>query len=340
MSAQRLANQVSSFGPVSCGVVPEAVLVRNEPCVLRGLVSHWPLVQAASKGPEQALAVLRAHWHQATVGVFRMAPQTRGRIAYLSDFSGFNFSREFMPFGHLLDELQALSTQDEPQTLYMGSTTLDACLPGLRASHALQLQTPEEPLVSLWLGNRVGVPAHQDWPSNLACCVAGQRHFTLYPPDAVGDLYIGPLEFTPAGQPISLVDAAEPDLSRFPRFAAAQARALNVTLEPGDAIFIPSLWWHQVESSGPLGALINYWWRRSPAWLDSPTQALWLAMALVRDLPAPERQAWRALFDHYVFEADERTAAHLPEPARGLLSPLSEVSMRRLRALLLNKLNR
>jgi hypothetical protein len=340
MSAARGPFSPPSLPLAAPGRVPDAVLTRDEPCVLRGLLAHWPLVQAASRGLEPALAELRTHWADATVGVFRMAPETRGRIAYLSDFSGFNFSREFMPFGRLLEALQAQATEAEPTTLYMGSTTLDACLPGFRASHPLQLSTPEEPLASLWLGNRVCVPAHQDWPSNLACCVAGQRHFTLFPPDAVADLYIGPLEFTPAGQPISLVDAAQPDLQRFPRYAAAQARALHVTLEPGDALFIPSLWWHQVESTSALGGLVNYWWRRSPAWLDSPTHALWMALATVRDLPQAERQAWRALFEHYVFQADAHTAEHLPPPARGLLAPLDETGMRRLRALLLNKLNR
>lgn len=312
----------------------------DTPALLPGLAAHWPLVQAARRSEPEALALLRSHWQGATVGVFRMAPQTRGRIAYTPDFTGFNFTRELMPFGSLLDELAVLREQPDPATLYMGSTTLEACLPDFAATHALDLQTPEPPLVSLWLGNRVRVPAHQDWPSNLAVCVAGTRRFTLFPPDAVADLYIGPLELTPAGQPISLVDAEAPDLERFPRFARAAARAQHFELGPGDAIYIPSQWWHQVDAPGPLGGLINYWWRSSPEWLDAPTSALWLTLASVRDLPPAERQAWRALFDHYVFDADAQTAEHIPEAARGMLGPMSEPAMRRLRALLLNRLKR
>ncbi|MFT7722369.1 MAG: cupin-like domain-containing protein [Roseateles sp.] len=327
------------------GQVPPEALALDAPCVLRGLVAHWPVVRAArDEGAGAAAAVLRAHWRDASVGVYEMAPETRGRIAYDAAFTGFNFTPRLMPFGALLDQLLAWQHEPAPPTLYMGSTTLDTCLPGLRDTHTLAVPAGfadgEEPLVSLWLGNRVRVPAHQDWPANLACCASGRRRFTLYPPDAVGDLYVGPLEFTPAGQPVSLVDADAPDLARHPRFAAAQARAQVVELAPGDALVIPSQWWHQVESLAPLSALVNYWWRRAPEWRDSPVAALWLAMATVRDLPPAERAAWRALFDHYVFDADDTTAGHIPPHARGLLAPLDATGMRRLRALLLKKLNR
>ena len=44
--------------------------------------------------------------------------------------------------------------------------------------------------------------------------VAGRRRFTLFPPEQVANLYIGPLDLTPAGQPVSLVDQAQPDLVR------------------------------------------------------------------------------------------------------------------------------
>lgn len=328
------------------GWVPPEVMARDTPCVLRGLVSHWPLVQAAAvsgeahQGAAAAADFLHRHWQGATVGAFQMPPETQGRIAYNADFSGFNFSRQFMPFDQVLAQLLAWQDLTPSPYLYVGSTTVDTCLPSFRAAHPLAFDTPEEPLVSLWLGNRITVPAHQDWPSNIACCAAGRRRFTLFPPDAVGDLYVGPLELTPAGQPISLVDASAPDLQRFPRYAKALARAQVVTLEPGDAIYIPSLWWHQVEGLDAFNVLINYWWRQSPAWADTPTHALWLALATVRDLPPAERAAWRSLFDHYVFEADARTAEHIPAPARGFLAPFDEASMRRMRAWLMKKLNR
>ncbi|MFX8258165.1 cupin-like domain-containing protein, partial [Acinetobacter baumannii] len=86
----------------------------------------------------------------------------------------------------------------------------------------------------------------------------------------------------PAGQPISLVDLAAPDLARFPRFAEALPHAQVVTLEPGDALFIPSQWWHGVEGLDPINALVNFWWRQTPAFMDTPLNTLMLALLTLR----------------------------------------------------------
>jgi len=112
----------------------------------------------------------------------------------------------------------------------------------------------------LWLGNEVVTPAHFDESHNLACVVSGRRRFTLLPPEQVGNLYIGPLDFAPTPTPISLVSFRAPDFARFPRFHDALAAAQVAELEPGDALYIPSLWWHHVESIGLLNTMVNYWW--------------------------------------------------------------------------------
>lgn len=170
--------------------------------------------------------------------------------------------------------------------------------------------------------------------------VAGRRRFTLFPPQQLANLYIGPLDLTPAGQPVSLVDIAAPDLQRFPRYAQALEHALVAELEPGDALFIPSMWWHHVQALTPFNVLVNFWWRQSPAYMDSPMNALMLALLTMRDLPAEQRAIWQDVFDHYVFDADADTAAHMPESARGVLAPMDEARARSLRARLLQRLNR
>ena len=55
---------------------------------------------------------------------------------------------------------------------------------------------------------------------------------------------------TIAGQPISMVDLDDPDFERFPKFREALRHALVAELEPGDAIYIPALWWHGVQATG------------------------------------------------------------------------------------------
>jgi len=239
----------------------------------------------------------------------------------------------------VLDEIARQSKSEIPPAIYVGSTTVDTCLPGFRAENDLALGN-RQPLVSIWLGNRTRIAAHHDLPDNIACVVAGRRRFTLFPPEQLENLYIGPLDFTPAGQAISLVDFARPDFAKFPKFAAALQQAQVAELGPGDAIFIPSMWWHHIESLEALNVLVNYWWRQSPAFMDSPMNALMLAILTVRDLPPEQLKAWQNLFRHYVFEADERTLAHIPPQARRVLGPLDADSARELRARLLQRLNR
>ena len=71
---------------------------------------------------------------------------------------------------------------------------------------------------------------------------------------------------------------------------------------------------------------------------ESP--ALLLAIMSVRDLPPEQREIWREVFRHYIFDADAQTAAHIPEAVRGLLAPIDELRARELRARLLHGLNR
>lgn len=319
--------------------LPDALLASPEPVLLPGLVAHWPAVQAARRSAADGAAYLRGCWRDATVGMLLGPPEIAGRFFYNDAFTGFNFRRETGPLDLLLDALLQLADEAHPPALYMGSTTVDTCLPSFRAGNDLGFGG-RDPLASIWLGNRSRIAAHFDVPDNLACVVAGHRRFTLFAPEQVGNLYIGPLDLTPAGQPVSLVDFHQPDLQRFPRFAQARAHAQVAELAPGDAIFIPSLWWHHVEALDSFNALVNYWWRASPAWMDSPMAALMLALMTVRDLPAAQREGWRALFGHYVFDADAQTAAHVPPHARSALAPLDDAGMRQMRAHLIKRLNR
>ncbi|MFX7984900.1 cupin-like domain-containing protein, partial [Acinetobacter baumannii] len=86
---------------------------------------------------------------------------------------------------------------------------------------------------------------------------AGRRRFTVFPPEQLPNLYLGPLDPTPAGQPVSLVDFHQPDFERFPRFRDALAAGEAAELAPGDAVYIPSMWFHHVEGLAPVNLLIN-----------------------------------------------------------------------------------
>jgi len=319
--------------------LPDEILTSTVPLVLRGLVADWPMVRAARASAAEAEAYLRRFHRDATVLATHAMPETGGRIFYNDDLSGFNFSAQMVRFDQVLDALRAHLDDPAPPTFYVGSTTVDTCLPGFRAENDLNFGA-RDPLASIWIGNRTRIPAHYDVPDNLACVAAGRRRFTLFPPEQLKNLYVGPLDFTPAGQSVSLVDLARPDLERFPLFAEALAHAQSAELGPGDAIFIPSMWWHDVEGLEPFNILINYWWRQSPAWMDTPHTTLLMALMTMRDLPPAQRAAWKEIFRHYVFDSDGSEAAHIAPAARQMLAPLDDTGARMLRAQILKRLNR
>ena len=165
----------------------DEMLASPVPLVLRGLVAHWPLVRAARAGAGQADAYLRRFYRDATVLASHSAPGTGGRIFYNDDLSGFNFTSQMVRFDQVLDALMAHLDAVDPPTLYVGSTTVDTCLPGLRAENDVDLGA-RDPLVSIWIGNRTRIPAHYDVPDNLACVAAGRRRFTLFPPEQLKNL--------------------------------------------------------------------------------------------------------------------------------------------------------
>lgn len=320
--------------------LPDALLHSGQPVVLRGLVAHWPVVRAGRESAQAATAYLnRFDPRKAPVVATVAPPDAGGRFFYNHDLTGFNFRQEDVPLNVVLNTLLKYLSQDAPPAIYVGSTTIDSFLPGFRAENDLDLGD-REPLASIWIGNRTRIAAHQDVPDNLACVVAGRRRVTLFPPQQLRNLYVGPLDLTPAGQPVSLVDFAAPDFTRFPRFAKALEHAQVAELDAGDALLIPSMWWHHIEALEGFNALVNYWWRQTPAWMDTPMNALMLALMTVRDLPPDQRAVWRDVFEHYVFDAGDATAGHIPESARGALAPLDEDTARRLRARLLKRLNR
>ena len=292
-----------------------------EPVVLRGLVRHWPAAQAASPAAFRDYAARFDAGGE--VEAFFGDPIIAGKYYYKDDLAGFNFTRRKMRFGVALDT--AIRHLDEPgsQSVYIGSVPVNTYLPDFAAENPMPLLPPSvEPRI--WLGHASTVSFHYDTVDNLACVIAGTRRFTLYSPLLIDSLYVGPIDNTMAGQPVSLAASSLPDAAKYPKFEAVRDQALSAELGPGDAIYMPKLWWHQVEGLSPFNGLVNYWWDGFSAGPDAPNTALLLSMITVSERPEAERRAWKALFDHYVFREQGHPLAHLPAERHGLLGPLKE----------------
>ncbi|MDQ2778294.1 MAG: cupin-like domain-containing protein, partial [Pseudomonadota bacterium] len=314
--------QVTEWHAVDRRRFEQEIVLRHLPGVLRGVVAHWPAVQLATTGEPAAADATLARWLSAMdnghpVDALLLHPRYRGRIHYGDGFAqgqpGFNFLRNQVPISQVIEQLLRYAQFTDPPAVAVQSALAADCLPGFSAGHPMPL-LDESVAPRVWLGNAIVTPTHFDESANIACVVAGERRFTLFPPEQVGNLYVGPLHHAPTGTPVSLPDPDAPDLDRFPRYARALQAAQQAVLGPGDALYIPPLWWHHVASRKPLNLLVNYWWRGRPG--ASGIEALMLARQTFGPMPSAERRAWQALLAHWVFDADEQTQAHLPPALR------------------------
>ena len=317
----------------------EEIVAANHPVVLKGLVRDWPAVSAATSS-EAAADYLSRFDSGAIAEAFVGPPAMGGRYFYAADMRGFNFERRSGPFGALVREIARLGDAEGAPRVYVGSAPIAQVLPGFDRDNAMTLLSPGLAASFIWVGNRSEVSAHFDLSDNIACVVAGRRRFTLFPPDQVRNLYVGPLDHTMAGQPASMVPLNDPDPARFPRFAEALAAARTTELGPGDAIYIPTLWWHHVEALSPFNMLVNYWWEDPPALAGRAFEAMVHAILAMGDISPERRDAWRALFDYYVFQRSGAPADHLPPEHRGILGPRTPQLRERIRQFLLRALSR
>jgi len=102
---------------------------------------------------------------------------------------------------------------------------------------------------------------HYDVMDNLLCNVTGIKRVCLWPPDQAANLYVDPESSTSA-----VVDVETPDLEMFPKFEEAMKSCIQLVLRPGDMLYIPALWHHNVRALTPCLS-VNIFWRHLDAGL-------------------------------------------------------------------------
>jgi len=333
-------NKIEELSNVTPEQFHNEILPKGKPVVMRGLVNEWPMVKAARAGDRVFCDYLKQFDRGLELDTMTGPISTNGRIFYNQDLSGLNSRMGKSRLATSLDFILEHADENPGPLLAMQSVVVPHYLPGLQLENSLSL-LPEDVHPRIWIGGKVTVAAHYDTAENIACCVAGKRHFTLFPPNQIANLYVGPLELTPAGATISMVDLVNPDFERYPKFKQALEAAEETILEPGDAIHIPYLWWHNVQSLGKINALMNYWWGEPEEQRVDSRNALYHAMMTIRFLPERYREAWHEMFKHYVFETNGKPGEHLPEEKRGILSDIKpESSIIKMRAALAKALIR
>lgn len=297
-----------------------------EPIVVRQVVDAWPLVAKGLEGIESALEYLQRFDQGHQVDAVLARPGLHRSLTYREGLDGFNFIHNKRTLPELFEQLWRYSHFPEPPLLAVQSASVAEVLSGLERENRCPLLS-DTVAPRIWIGNRATVPAHFDDSHNLACVAAGRRRFTLLPPQCAPLLYLGPPDHAPTEAPMTVVpDLHSANPSQFPLLVEALKQAVVAELAPGDAIYIPPLWFHQVEALAPqLNILVNYWWRPAAPKRrrdDLHLSAMRLAMLAYRHLPEGEREGWRALLSHYVFGARTDGLAHIPEAERHLFGTI------------------
>ncbi len=314
----------------------EVHFATRKPFIVRGLAAHWPLVQAGLKSGKAARDYLESKAIDRPFSVSMGSEEFGGRLFYRDDMSmNIQMGKARLPL--IFERIDAVETNEKLPIIYLSSIDIKKFFNGLHEDNHMALGD-RTLMESIWIGTKSRIAAHNDFPDNLAFVAAGRRRFTLFPPGQFKNLYIGPLDNTPAGRAISMVDFHNPDWDKFPKFPEALKSAMTAELEPGDAIYIPSMWWHHVEGLQPFNVLVNYWWRDTPRYLGGPQNALNYAMMSIRDLPDDEKRHWREVFDYYVFDNNDEVVDHIPEHGRGILGPMTAQNTSKIRSFLMKML--
>ena len=335
-----MVGAIREFPALDDDSIRREVLGSGSPAVLRGLVSKWPSVNAGS--PVAVVEYLRRFDSGSPVDAIMTPPEVEGRVFYDESMNGFNFVRNRLPITAIAEQVLRYASLARAPAVAAQSALIRDCLPGFSAENVLTV-LDDNILPRIWLGNAITTPTHLDEWNNIGCVVAGRRRFTLFPPEQIANLYIGPLDFAPTGAPMSLVSLRKPDFARYPKFREALAAAHTAEAAPGDAIVIPPLWWHHVESLESFNMLVNYWWHDlagDGALADSAFDALLHGILSIRSLPPATRRAWGAFFEQYVFGDGAATLEHISPERRGILGALSAEQMAGLRAHLAKRLTR
>lgn len=107
--------------------------------------------------------------------------------------------------------------------------------------------------------NNVQIWTHFDLYDNVLCQVLGTKRVVLFKPNDLKYLYV-------VGDKSLIEDLDNVDLERFPKYV--KSTPYHCILKPGDVLFIPGLWWHNIKtldnegtSQDPCSIGFNIFWR-------------------------------------------------------------------------------
>jgi len=315
----------------------QKIIPLYRPAIIRGYFKDWPAIAKQRESVSDLTNYIKSFDQGKNVVTYCGDSSIQGRFFYQNDMQGFNFERITEKFDDAVNRILSHVDNPNPPAVYSGAISIAENIPGFAAQNRCEI-AGNTAVARIWMGNAAIVSTHYDMLDNIVGVVSGRRRFTLFPPEQVSNLYVGPIDFTLSGQPVSMVPLKDPDFDKYPRFKDALAAAEVAELEPGDALFIPKLWWHHVESLDRFNMIVNYWWDNTALGADIPFTTMMHGLVSISHLPKPERDAWRAFFDHYVFQVDGDPVPHVAPEHRGVLGKMTPELYKKIKTYVLSML--
>lgn len=242
-------------------------VARNVPVVIKGGIDHWPALEKWDQ------FYLRSKMCDAEVTV-ALTPDGRGDCIQEGSF--------VLPFEQKMcfqDALDIMEERPMDKVIYMQSQNdcFSREFAVLIDDIEIQLPWATEMLgippdaVNMWIGDDRSVSSlHKDPYENFYTVVRGRKHFLLHPPVDYPFLYPKKVNQTqyilesghwkriPVEAPqIEWISVDPLQLDTFPLYK--HTLPLRVTLNPGDMLYLPSLWFHEV-SQDNFTVAVNFWY--------------------------------------------------------------------------------
>ncbi|WP_017660685.1 cupin-like domain-containing protein [Baaleninema simplex] len=136
--------------------------------------------------------------------------------------------------------------------------------------------------LNLWIGPGGHIESlHYDAFDGTLAQLHGRKHLALFPPSQLKNLYPFPLiKHLTQGLKLrswfSQVDLDRPNFESFPKLKDALNDRIDVILHPGELLYIPSGWWHEVTAlDDPLVCSVNRFWHVRPRRRSLLSESAW-----------------------------------------------------------------
>ncbi len=162
--------------------------------------------------------------------------------------------------------------EDEELDLYLEQENINDGFPGLKKKLPIsELRSfGIECVVNCWVGPKATQSTlHYDGDHNFLIQAQGSKEIDLIDPQYTQDLYPKSVSFYDG---FSEVDCTDPDYEKYPRFE--NVKIARETLHPGDILFMPAGWWHDVRSLD-ISVSYNVWWLHYSDFLKYLAKETW-----------------------------------------------------------------